>query len=60
MNALVYMTPEMIEADDWATDWRVKMMVGTIDYMEQDRNNFIPIVVPFEQPEEHILVPNLS
>jgi len=60
LNALVYMTPEMLEADDWSTDWRVKMMVGTIDYMEQDHNNFIPLVVPFEQPVEHILVPNLS
>ena len=59
-NALVYMTPELLEADDWVNDWRVNLMVGTLDYMLDESTNFVPLIVPFEQPEEHILMPQLS
>ena len=54
-NALVYMTPEILQTQDWIDDWRVKMMVGTIDYMVEEDLNFVPLIVPFEQPAEHIL-----
>ena len=56
-NALVYMTPELLTPDDWVYDWKVKLMVGTLDYMMDDSTNFVPLIVPFEQPEEHILMP---
>ena len=59
-NALIYMTPEMLGEDDFQNDWRVNLMIGTIDMMQNDSTNFIPILVPFEQPEEHILIPQLS
>ena len=59
-NALVYMTPELLEPDDWVNDWRVNLMVGTLEYMLDESTNFVPLIVPFEQPEEHILMPQLS
>ena len=54
------MTPELLGPDDWVNDWRVNLMVGTLDYMLDESTNFVPLIVPFEQPEEHILMPQLS
>ena len=56
-NGLVYMMPEMIETDKMVDDWRIMLSVGMIELMQENDTSFVPIVVPFEQPEDHILMP---
>ena len=60
VTALIYMTPELLKTQEWIDDWRVNMMVGAIDIIVEQEQRFIPLIVPFEEPEELILQPNLS
>ena len=54
------MMPEMVEPDKLLEDWRVMLSIGMIELMQENDTSFVPLIVPFEQPEEHILLPQLS
>ena len=59
-NGLIYMMPEMLAPEELMEDWRVKLAFGAIELMQENDTSFVGLVVPFEQPEEHILLPQLS
>ena len=59
-SALVYMTPEMMSADQMLEDWRITLMMKLIQVVQETQTSLVPLIVPYKQDKWTLKVPQLS